>query len=270
MKPLSLFALLLFALIECSVFAQSHTNGLRQNPQIPTVFENDSVYYHFGKWYDIDKLPEGFYWGLEHLEKVNMTRDSIRYYVSMGGQEDSLRIYAFRQMLRLDSVKYVVIEKTGPEFKGMIGGGNELCCLEDGAWLFSVSYDVRFTQRMKPPLCRSLVLHISNNDPSFMAMEFRNVTARVSPSYPLSQSLNHFKPGQTYVSIIKLDDPAMSKPGPALNYDLDIEGEIHGERILPDGTILTGKLYDFRFCIRRDRAPTELNYIRPYRPFEAN
>lgn len=121
---------------------------------------------------------------------------------------------------------------------------------------------------MNPPICRSLVLYINNLDPSFMTMEFRNVTTHVSPFYPLKINRNTFKPGTSYAQIIRWDDPAMRPPSRSLTYDLDIEGEIHGERILPDGTIITGKLYDFRFCIRRNDAPTELNYIRPYRPFE--
>lgn len=257
MKPHSLLAILF-----CLGIGFCHTAHAQD---VPKVFETDSTYYKYGAMYSVDNLPAESY---RDAKRTGISRDSLRWIVSMGGRDDSVRVFAPISQIRVNNVIHTIIEKHGPETNALGGSFKKhriAECIEDGALLFTLYYDTEF-RADKPRLCRLFRLIIRNFDPSFSYLEFRNVTAYVSPLYPPTKEyprLNQDTLSKMTEEQIRNYIKERKKHAPG--FDMYVEGEIHGERILPDGSILTGKLYDFR--IHRKRNHEKDGCILPYNPF---
>lgn len=262
-----LYAVVFLSGLLCVVLKASAQNVQIYSQECPTFFEGDSLYLRYGTKYAIKDIPEAYFLFVEHALGRQVSRDSILEDMSENGQKDSVRLMAPRNMIRINKVDYVIVKKEAPELQGFVNDGGTCPYVENGAWLFDLSYKARFSTRMRPILCNLLVINIKNYDPSFTHLEFRNVTARISPHYPPGLKSRANRNRMTLSRITQIDDAATLKSKPSEVMDLDIIGEIHGERILPDGTFIVGKLYDFRIHTRRDDS-RDLNYIRPYLPFK--
>lgn len=229
----------------------------------PAIFVNDSAYFRYGMKYAIDNLPEEFYRQIERSSSRAVSRDSLRCILSEGGTRDSIRVCAPRELIRVHSVEHVVWEKTNLSLDGLLSGSETISCVEDGAWLFDLSYQALFAERMEPKICRKLTLRIINYDPSFTSLEFRNVKVRISAFHTIASEQKQMKQGLKVNSVVtQKSDPTAPSLWHPCTYDLDLEGEIHGERILPDGTVSYGKLYEFRFRNRKNELRS-LNHVRP-------
>lgn len=230
--------------------------------EIPAVFANDSLYHRYGTMYSVDNLPKASY---HNAKQRGIPLDSLRWLISFGGTEDSVRVFAAPEQIRVNKIRHIIIEKTGFETKGSgasMSDSQGLACLEDGALLFYLGFKIDFRYK-EPRLCRYLSVNLENFDPSFTHLEFRNVNARVSP-YCLPDSLTNprrLKPRITHIPAKERKAPPAQKHNFYSNFC--IEGEIHGERILPDGSYRTGKLYDFRMSYERSDGYIR-GYIKPH------
>ena len=232
---------------------------------IPAIFDKDSTYYRCGAMYPVDSLPPILY---QKAARKGVSREKLQWMLSDKGQDDSVRVFADIKDIRVSQVAHTIINKTSVDRNEpgrRHSGTTALECMEDGAMLFQLKFDVLFDHR-EPRTCRYLGLVIQNFDPSFTYLEFRNVNARITNEDPPPIRPRPRTPRPVRAIVTKIPpDKAKTYPHWKRNFYFEfcIKGEIHGERILPDGSYRTGKLYDFRMSYERSDGYIR-GYIKPH------
>lgn len=113
---------------------------------------------------------------------------------------------------------------------------------------FKLIYSLKFGEWQDSIYCRKCDIKIADVDSSFVQMELRNLVLKETPC--------------AAVLVEEFWKKAMALP------ECYILGEIHGKRVMPDSTVLAGKLYDFRLSYKPQANSFDSCYIRPYRPLE--